>query len=147
MVRQELHHESWNRSTQNPRTQNPRTTVRTQTNGFGKQPDRQGLFFLAAFLRPAGSRLFVDYAGEPRFLTDCRVRGSRRAEAVETGEIIRPLGIAEIGPAAGKGVGFQWRPGVIGQIRAGFDHDRGVRCPGDDEAELVGFHAKAGADG
>src|ERR1035437_8061697 len=71
-------------------------------------------------------------------------RASRRAETVEAGGIIRPLGIAEIGPAVGEGVGSYWRPGRAEQIRAGFHHDRDVCCPGDDEAEPVGFYTKTG---
>jgi len=44
----------------------------------------------------------------------------RPAQTVETARIIRPLGIAEIGRAAGEGVGSQRRPRGIGQIRANF---------------------------
>ena len=74
-------------------------------------------------------------------------RASRRAEAVETGGIIRPLGIAEIGRAAGEGVGSHRRPGGIGQVRAGFHHDDHVAGPGDDEPKLIRPHAKAGIAG
>ena len=59
--------------------------------------------------------------------------------------MIRPLGIAEIGRAIGKDVGLQWIPGAAGQVCAGFDNDRDVRCPRDNETEPVGLRAKAQA--
>ena len=58
-----------------------------------------------------------------------------RAEAVETGGIIRPLGIAEIGRAAGEGVGSHRSPDGIGQIRGGFHDDDQAVGSGDGEAE------------
>ena len=54
---------------------------------------------------------------------------SRRAEAIEPGGIIRPLGIAEVGRAAGQGVGAHWNPDGIGQVRGGFHHDDQVLAP------------------
>jgi len=47
---------------------------------------------------------------------------------VETAGIIRPPGIAEIGRAAGEGVGTHRRPGGIGQVPAGFHHHDQIRC-------------------
>ena len=66
---------------------------------------------------------------------------------VETGGIIRPLGIAEIGRAAGEGVGSHRRPDGIGQVRAGFHHDDQVAGPGDGEPEPIRPHAEAGIAG
>lgn len=77
--------------------------------------------------------------------TPAKIAASRRAKAVEAAGIIRPLGIAEIRGAAGERVGCHGRPDAIGQVRAGFHHDGDVSCPGDDETEAVGLHAKAGA--
>ena len=72
---------------------------------------------------------------------------SWRADAVEPARIIRPLGIAEIGPATGEGVGMHRRPGVIGQVRAGLYDDGDVRCPRDVEAKPVGFDAEVRTGG
>src|SRR5208282_575802 len=66
----------------------------------------------------------------------------RRAEAVETTGIIRPLGIAEIGRAAGESVGSHRRPGGIDQIRAGLHHNDQVAGPGDGEPELIRLYAE-----
>ena len=76
--------------------------------------------------------------------TNCEYCTSRRANAVETGGIIRPLGIAEIGRAAGEGVGSHRRPDGVGEVRAGFHYDRSVVGPVDVESKLVGSHAEAG---
>ena len=68
-------------------------------------------------------------------------------DAVKAKGIIRPLGIAEIGGAAGKFVGLQWRPNGMGQTRAGFHHDHQVAGTGDVEPKPVRTHPKAGAAG
>ena len=60
--------------------------------------------------------------------------------------MIRPVGIGEVDRAAGEGVSLQRRPNGICQVRAGFDLNRCIRCPGDDETESVGSDAKAGAE-
>ncbi len=73
--------------------------------------------------------------------------GLRRAEAVETGGIIRPLGIAEIGRAATQGVGPHRSPRGIGQVRGGFHHDDLIVGPGDDEPKPIRPHAEAGIAG
>ena len=61
--------------------------------------------------------------------------------------MIRPLGIAEIGRAAGEGVGSHRRPDGIGQVRGGFHHDDQAAGPGDGEPELTRPHAEAGIAG
>ena len=66
----------------------------------------------------------------------------RRTEAVETGGIIRPLWIAEMGRTAGQRVGCQHRPDRIYQIRAGFNYDDQIVGPGDREPELIRLHTK-----
>jgi len=70
-----------------------------------------------------------------------------RAKTEETGGIIRPLGIAEIGRAAGEGVGSHRNPGGIGQVRGSFHHDDQAAGSGNGEAELTRPHAKAGLAG
>ena len=71
----------------------------------------------------------------------------RRAEAIETTGIIRPLRIAEIGGTARERVGCHRRPDGIAQIRAGFHHERLASGPVDVESELIRLHAKAGVAG
>src|ERR1039458_7780834 len=66
-----------------------------------------------------------------------RRENSRRAEAVVTAGIIRPLRIAEIGRAAGERVGLHRLPDRIGKIRAGFHHDGLSTGPLDVETELI----------
>ena len=69
------------------------------------------------------------------------------SEGGRNGGIIRPLGIAEIGRAAGEGVRAHRRPDGIGQIRAGFHHDDHVAGPVDGEPKPIRQHAKAGTAG
>jgi len=71
----------------------------------------------------------------------------RRAEAVETSGIIRPLGIAEIGRTAREGVGSHRSPGGIGQVRAGFHHEDPIAGPSNVEPKPIRPHAKAGIAG
>src|ERR1039458_3517564 len=92
-------------------------------------------------------RLFEEGDWGARKLRCARSRASRRAQAVETGGIIRPLGIAEIGRAAGEGVGSHWRPNGVSQVRAGFHHDDQVASAGDVEPKPVRPQAKAGTAG
>ena len=63
------------------------------------------------------------------------------------GGIIRPLGVAEIGRAAGEGVGCHRRPNRMGQVRAGFQHDDEVAGPGDGEPKPIRPHTEVGAAG
>jgi hypothetical protein len=67
---------------------------------------------------------------------------SRRAKAVATNGVIRPLGIAEITRAAGERVGLRRNPGGIGQS-AGFHHNDQIAGSGDGEPKTVCPHAKA----
>ena len=71
----------------------------------------------------------------------CAVRFLWRADAVEAGGMIRPLGIAEIGGLVRKSIRLHRHPGGIDQVRAGFHYDGNVGCPGDDETESVGLHS------
>jgi len=80
-----------------------------------------------------------------RRCVQARSTRSRRADAVEAGGIICPLGIGEIGRAAGEGQTLDPRPSGFVQVRAGFHHYGTVRCPGNDESEPVGLDAKVGA--
>jgi hypothetical protein len=66
-----------------------------------------------------------------------------RAEAVETGGIIRPLRISEIGRAGRERVGVHRLPIGVGQIRACFHHDDQIAAAGDVESKLIRLHAKA----
>src|SRR2546430_871592 len=69
---------------------------------------------------------------------------SRRAEAVETAGIIRPLGIAEIRRASGEAVCSDRNPDGSGQIRGSF-HDNGHAAgPIDVESELICPDPEAG---
>src|SRR5689334_913280 len=70
-----------------------------------------------------------------------------RAEAVEAADMIRPLGIAERGRAAGEGVGSHRSPDGIGQVRGGFHDDDQAAGSGNSEAELTGPHAEGGIAG
>src|SRR5438477_12464665 len=102
--------------------------------------------FWPAMTTDAGE-LVLQNAGEARFVVSIIeviwLMRLWRAEAVETGGIIRPLRIAEIGRAAGERVGGHRRPDGMAQVRAGFHHHGIIGCPGDDETEPVGLHAKA----
>src|SRR5215831_317890 len=62
-------------------------------------------------------------------------RRLRRADAIKTGGIIRPVGIAEVDGAVGEAEALQWNPGGVGQVCGGLDHERDFRCPGDVEPE------------
>ena len=70
-------------------------------------------------------------------VTLTRTPSSRRAKAIETGRIIRPLGIAEEGGSVGESVGADWNTDGIDQVRASFDHNDQVTGPGDGEPELI----------
>jgi len=72
---------------------------------------------------------------------------SRRAETVEPGRIIRPLGITEIGRAGGESVGFHRRPDGIDYVCASFHHDDQPVEAGDSEPKLIRPHAEAGIAG
>ena len=72
---------------------------------------------------------------------------SRRAEAVETSGSIRPMRIAEVGGAAGEGVGAHGRPDGSGQVRGCINHDDPAVGPGDVESKLIQLHAEAGIAG
>ena len=61
--------------------------------------------------------------------------------------MIRPLRIAEIGGAAGEGIGSHGEPGGVGQVRARLNHDADIGCAGDGEPESTGPHAKGWAAG
>jgi len=54
----------------------------------------------------------------------------RRAKSGRSAGVIRPLGIAEIGRAAGEGVGRHRRPDGVGEACAGFNDDDQVAGPG-----------------
>ena len=71
----------------------------------------------------------------------------RPAETEETGRMIRPLGIAEIGRASGKGVGSDWRPDGIDQVFRSFHDDDQAAGSGNGESELTRPHAEAGIAG
>ena len=66
----------------------------------------------------------------------------RRADAIETGGIIRPLRIAEITRVAGGSVGCYRRPDGIGQVRTGFNHHQLTAGPVDVEAKSVRLHTE-----
>ena len=72
---------------------------------------------------------------------------SQRAQAIETGGMIRPLRIAEVGRAIGERVGSHRRPDGLGKIRAGFYHDNPAARPVDAEPELIRPHSEAGVVG
>ena len=76
-----------------------------------------------------------------------RARALGHAKAVETGGVVRPVGIAEIGRAAGEGDGLQRRPDGIGQVRAGFHYDYKAVGGGDVEPKSIRLNAKAGTTG
>ena len=80
------------------------------------------------------------------------VRQSRRAEAVETTGIIRPLRIAEIRRAIGvdesvERVGGHRQPDGVCKIRAGFHHNDQIAAARDVESKLIRLHAKAAIAG
>ena len=72
---------------------------------------------------------------------------SGRAKSIEPGGIIRPVRIAEKGPAARLCVSRYGGPNGVGEVRARFDHDDQIAGPSDVEAEVVGANTKAGAAG
>ena len=69
------------------------------------------------------------------------------SDAVEQVGIIRPSRIAEVGPAVGEGVRAHSGPTGVAQGRACFDDDGSIRCPRDDETEVVGLDAEVGCGG
>jgi len=60
--------------------------------------------------------------------------------------MIRPLGIAEVGPACREGVRSDGRPDRIGEVGARLDRDRSVRGPRGNETEAVGPHSETGRE-
>jgi len=102
----------------------------------------------------AGNGAFLAVSGGPLGLVwrelgrhspfPCAARSLRRAQSVEAGGVIRPLGVAKVGPSISQGVGAQRRPGRADQVRTGFHHDGDVSRPRNNESERVGLHAKAG---
>jgi len=68
---------------------------------------------------------------------------SRRAEPIESGGIVRPLGIAEIGQASRERVRCHRLPDGIRQVCAGFHYDGLSAGPRDIEAKLICLHTEA----
>jgi hypothetical protein len=64
-------------------------------------------------------------------------KGSRPAEAVETGGMIRPLKVVEIDGACADRVGFQRRPNGVREIRTGVHHDDQTAVSDDLEPKLI----------
>lgn len=75
------------------------------------------------------------------------ITGLRPADAEEPGLVVGPVRIAEASGAGAEGIGAEGQPGGGGRHRGGFDDDGSIAGPGDQEAELVGLDAKAGAGG
>src|SRR5437763_17114055 len=102
--------------------------------------------FWPAMTTDAGE-LVLQNAGEARFVVSIIeviwLMRLWRAEPVETGGIIRPLRVAEIGRAAGERVGGHRRPDGMAQVRAGFHHHDPAAGPGDVESKLIRLHAEA----
>src|SRR6185503_2017152 len=61
--------------------------------------------------------------------------------------MIRPLGIAEVGPAAGEGVRAHGSPDGVAQVRGGLHHDNFVAGPTDVESKLIRPYAEVGIAG
>src|SRR2546425_349677 len=71
---------------------------------------------------------------------------SRRAYAVETGGMIRPLRIAKVDRAVGESAGLQRYPARGCQIGVGFHCDGYISCPCDVETEAIGQNSEVAID-